>query len=145
MNVLLFEDRLEFIELFYLCLELKILDFVKPDSWSMTCKDGVDVGPTSGALFFGFFKILHEEDPSKAHKDLHAMLYVAPLLIRKRLPLSERMDRLIRTLKRIEQKREELTKELYETLLYDIFSSLFTAPILESHVFVPNSVQIVTK
>ena len=49
------KDRLDFIEIFYLLLSLKILDIIKPDYFSFTCKDAVDVGQTmAGSVLLAY-------------------------------------------------------------------------------------------
>ncbi len=63
-NVLSVKDRLDFIEIFYLILELKILEIEQPATFSMTCKDGIDVGGTASAELFAFLKVINNKQMS---------------------------------------------------------------------------------
>lgn len=107
-NVLQRERRLEFIEIFYLFLELKLIEAVNPDAMSFMCKDGVDVGSTSSALMFVFLKFMNEEHLSKKDMEqLNVILYSPSILVRERLLVPERFHRMQSAIKQIEHVRSD--------------------------------------
>jgi hypothetical protein len=80
------KERLDFIEIFYFFLTLRILDVEKPDVVSFSDKDGVDAGAAMAASFYGFARMIStmkawtEED-----KNFFLFAFFAPaLLIRNR-------------------------------------------------------------
>lgn len=107
-NVLHRENRLDFIEIFYLLLELKLIEWIKPASFSFTCKDGIDVGPCNSAALFVFLKIMDKEGWRVEDWDrLNVMLYGPALLVRERNIVPERFNRLTSAIKTIEAAKEE--------------------------------------
>ncbi|MCB1115496.1 MAG: hypothetical protein KDK71_03405 [Chlamydiia bacterium] len=93
---LLRKERLDFIEIFYLFLELKIVEMVEPDTFTFSCKDGVDVGATSSAAFFALLKLLGKKEKwSKEEQDQLLWILCGPALtIRERLIDYERFSRM---------------------------------------------------
>ena len=81
------KERLDFIEIFYLFFTLKILDMIHPDTFTFSCKDGVDIGASSSAIFFTFVKLLEKEDAwSKEEQNhLYWILFGPALTVRERL------------------------------------------------------------
>ncbi len=79
-------QRLSFIEIFYLLLTLKMIELLKVDSVSFTCKDAVDTGTQQTAIFYGFLKMVTNPKAwSKADKEqLLWILYTPALLVRER-------------------------------------------------------------
>jgi hypothetical protein len=80
------KERLDFIEIFYFFLILRILDVEKPDVVSFSDKDGVDTGAAMAASFYGFARMIStmkawtEED-----KNFFLFAFFAPaLLVRNR-------------------------------------------------------------
>lgn len=106
-NVLTREKRLDFIEIVYLFLEMKLLEIVKPTSFSMTCKDGLDVGIIASVQLFIFDKICKERLTCDDWKLIDTMLYGPLLLLRERLPLQDRFNRMISAIKLLLQVKEE--------------------------------------
>lgn len=105
-NVLSREKRLRFIELFYMFLELKIIDLIKPNIVSLTCKDGVDIGPTSTCLLFCFVQSVQEKVWNEALiNQVNLLLYAPALFVRERLPSQERIARLVGALQELELMR----------------------------------------
>lgn len=90
------KERLDFIEIFYLFFALKILDMVHPDTFTFSCKDGVDVGATSSAAFFALVKLLGKDDKwSEEEQDhLHWILSGPALTVRERLVDYQRFSRM---------------------------------------------------
>ena len=75
------KERLDFIELFYSLFEFKLLDMTKPDTFSCTCKDGVDLGPAHTASLFSLLKLFGDEEKwSPSEQDLFISLILAPAL-----------------------------------------------------------------
>lgn len=108
-NVLTREQRLDFIEIFYLFLQLKIIELAKPETIAYSCKDGLDISCTAGALLFAFLKLCHREgltDDDKEHLD--QILYGPCLLVRERVVLPERFHRMATALKALEASHEHL-------------------------------------
>lgn len=80
------KERLDFIEIFYFFLLLRIIDVEKPDVISFSCKDGVDTGAAMVAAFYGFTRMLSTTKPwTEEDKNLFLFAFFAPaLLIRHR-------------------------------------------------------------
>lgn len=97
-NVLNKEQRLVFIELFYLRLQDKLLEIVKPVAFSFTCKDGFDAGDAAGVQWLAF----HALKNKKEREHLLLCLLAPALLVRGRVPFQERFDRMLNTIKVLE-------------------------------------------
>lgn len=125
-NVLSRESRLDFIEIFHLFLTLKLIDLVKPQSFSLTCKDGIDIGPLYNAEMYILMKLINSSDWSLADRDfLNYLLYAPALLIRERIPLAERFNRMISAVKVIENARNEIGQKEFSKVLEKNLSTLF--------------------
>jgi len=112
-NVLVQERRQDFIEIFYLFLELKILEIIKPDVFSFMCKDGIDTGPAASALLYVFLKLVHQEQLSKEDIEQTILMLITPsLFIRERVMTPDRFYRFINALKEIESVHGELSSDL---------------------------------
>ncbi len=108
-NVLTRQNREDFIEIFYQFLVLKCIDLLHPSSLSFTCKDAIDTGAASSALFYGFFKLLTSQFKPKEDADfLRWLLYTPALFIRERAIDPERLNR---ALSALEQLHEELAED----------------------------------
>lgn len=107
-NVLMHSQRLDFIEIVYLFLELKIIELVKPNSISFTCKDGVDVGIAASVELMLFKKWLTQENLSEQEIDnLNFILYEPAIMIRERIMLPDRFNRMLSMIKALEVVRRE--------------------------------------
>lgn len=125
-NVMTREERLDFIEIAYLFIELKILELIKPDVFAFTCKDGIDNGSTSSAELYGFVSLLNEDAPRDQDFDvITTILYGPSLLIRERLLQSDRFHRMLSCFKCIEELREELGFENFDLVIKEGFGRLF--------------------
>ena len=137
-NVLLREHRLDFIQLFYLFLELKILDIIKPDSFSFCCKDAIDTGSAATALVYTFMKLIKEEHLTDAESDyLNLILYGPPVIIRERNMLPERFNRFVNAVKAIEHARHDVGHAEFSKLIHKHFGKIFKTPILDARVVTP--------
>lgn len=97
---LVHKNRLDFIEIFYLMLTLKLVEEFKPDIMSFTCKDAVDTGAVSSAGMYAFLRMMNDSSHfSKEEKDfLLWMLYAPALATRERAVDFERLNRMISAL-----------------------------------------------
>jgi hypothetical protein len=68
------KERLDFIEIFYFFLVLRILEIKQADVMSFSCKDGVDTGAAMSAVFYGFSRMLSSSAPW-SEEDKHFFLY----------------------------------------------------------------------
>ncbi len=137
-NVLTREQRLDFIDIFYLFLQLKLIDWFKPDSFNLSCKDGIDIGVAHSAKIFAFLTLLNNPEWNAEDINyLNFMLYAPALLIRERLILPDGFNRLISTLKVIENTRQELGFENFAKTIEEAFSPLLDMPLLKAKLFPP--------
>lgn len=137
-NVLLREHRLDFIEILYLFLELKLIDMIKPDSFSLTCKDGIDISLTYSAELFILLKFINAPEWSDHEIDyLNALLYAPPLLIRDRILLPERFNRMVSAIRTVENTQWEYGKENFPKLVQEAFFDMFENSILSSKIQLP--------
>ncbi|HXF29474.1 MAG TPA: hypothetical protein VN457_06450, partial [Chlamydiales bacterium] len=129
-NALPRRDRLDFIELFYLLIQLKIVDVVRPDAMSFSCKDGLDVGLTNSIECLLVAKLLSGQNLTQSDvKSLTLMLFGLPLLLRGRNLFSDRFHRLLNVLKLMEAVSQEQGKKEF---LLALVSRL--APLMETDV-----------
>ena len=100
-----FEERQGFIDLFYFFLILKAIDQVQPRFLAISCKDGIDVGASSSALFFSFLRLLTSEEPWKEEEKefLLWLLYSPALLLRERAIHLGEVTRLVSSVKIFQQ------------------------------------------
>ena len=137
-NVLIRENRLDFIEIFYLLLQLKLIEWIQPDTISLTCKDGIDTGETYSAALFTFLKLINNQEWTEDQwQHLNFMLYAPALLIRERILLPERFNRMLSALKAVDNARYELGAENFNQIIQEGFSDLFKIPFLHSQILLP--------
>lgn len=144
-NVLIQEARMDFIELFYLFLELKIIELVQPAAFSFTCKDGIDIGSSNAAQLFAILKLLNEETLTNTEIDyLNVLLYSPSLLVRERIIFPERFKRFLNTIKVFESVRDEYGQLNFLMLVREAFGRLYKTNILESMLIIPQPIKDVT-
>lgn len=132
-NVLARENRIEFIEIFYLFLQLKLIEWIQPDSISLTCKDGIDTGEAYSAELFAFLKLINNEEWSENDwLYFNVMIYSPSLLIRERVMLPDRFNRMLGGLKVTENARYEFGEENFSKIIQEGFVLLYKTPILHS-------------
>lgn len=132
-NVLSKEHRLDFIEIFYLFLQLKLIELSKCDAFSLTCKDGVDAGPAASAQLAGFMRLIHPEMISEADREfLDLLLHTQAMMVRQRMLLPERYNRAISALKCIEGVRSLMGEEQFARVIHDAFGDFFKSHILKA-------------
>ena len=107
-------NRLDFIEIFYLLLIYKIIEWVEPDVLSFSCKDGIDVGAAAGAGFFLFLRLFSDESKWKmleAEKTFW-LLHSQAFLVRERCIDVQHFHRMISALSFIDAKIQKQRKLL---------------------------------
>ncbi len=125
-NVLTIEQRQQFIDIFHIFLVLKIVDYIEPNSCSLTCKDGIDYGSLQSALLYYFLVTLQKDSMEPEEEQaMHQMIYAPSLLIRERVPLPEPFHRWIRACRCIEEAKNAMGHEAYSTLLKEGTSIFF--------------------
>ena len=134
-NVLSRENRMSFIDIFYMFLILKIIDWVNPESFSLTCKDAIDRGPGYSASLFAFMKLIQVDGWQNQDIDyLDYLLHGPSLMFRERLLQPDQFNRIVTTMSTIEKARNELGGEKFVQVIQDQFSPLYNLPLLDVHV-----------
>lgn len=137
-NVLLRENRLDFIEIFYWLLQLKLIEWLQPDTISLTCKDGIDVGEAHSAAIFAFLKLISNQEWTDTDwQYLNFILYAPALIIRERIMLPERFNRMVGALKVVDNTRYEMGNENFKKMINEKFVNIFKTPILQSQILLP--------
>ncbi|MGK5593995.1 MAG: hypothetical protein ACSNEK_01380 [Parachlamydiaceae bacterium] len=122
-NVLSRESRLDFIELAYFFLELKIIELVAPSAFSFTCKDGIDLGTLASVEMFSLLNLLAgEKCQEEDYRRLNVLIYGPSMINRERIPLAEPFNRMISVLRRVESIRLELGEE-FKLRVKEVFKS----------------------
>lgn len=128
------QNRLDFIELFYLFLQLKLIEITNVDSFSFTCKDSIDIGSTCSAEVFMFLNQLnHEKIKEEDYEYFRTLLYSNAILTRERLLIPERFDRMISVLKINENLRNSLGFDKYTKIINSEFGKYYSSHILKSN------------
>ena len=124
------KERLDFIEIFYMLLYLKILDMIRPDTFSFTCKDGVDIGATTNAGFLAMIKLM-SSDPKWSEEEQDHLLWVlngASLSVRERLVNYQRLSRILSALGTLSEgfvkDKEKAIKALEPLYEYPLFRKI---------------------
>lgn len=126
-NILLREHRMDFIEIFYQFLIMKIIEMEKPSYVGFTCKDSIDIGACAGAELFVFMKMLTQERLSESDQErLDLMLYGPALLYRERIMLPERFNRMVSALKVIESARKEYGQSQFVKVIEETFGKFYS-------------------
>jgi len=138
-NVLLREARCNFIEIFYLFLELKLIELVKPSSISLLCKDGIDVGLTASSELFAFLKLIQDTPMSEREfEQLNLILYAPAVLMRQRVVLADRFQRLQSVVKEIEGVKNLYGEVKFANLIEKEFGCLYKSSVLRAHTSFPD-------
>jgi hypothetical protein len=129
---------MDFIELFYLLFQLKIIEAVQPTSLSFVCKDGIDVSMPAVIELFFVLKLLNNRLLSKEEEEyVKLLLYGPSLLVRGRALLLERFTRMNTLIKLVEQLavqhgqkefHQEVLKKLCPLYDRDIVGSILSIP-----------------
>ncbi len=98
------KERLDFIQTFYLFLIFYILEKEAPDTFSLSCKDGVDKGSSLAAALFGLMHYLSTKKEFTDHESkffIYALFYPA-LLVRSRSIQSQGLYRSLSVLEHLQ-------------------------------------------
>jgi hypothetical protein len=97
------KERQAFIDIFYVCLFMKIIELERPYSVSFTCKDGVDRSSVENTLLYIFLKMMFASKvDSNDMINLDLMLFAPALLIRERCVNKVRFNRVFHALEVME-------------------------------------------
>jgi len=136
-NVLTREQRMDFIEIFYFLLQLKLLDVIKPVSFSLTCKDGVDIGATANAALMAFIKLISRAKLTDSDREqINLVLHSPALLVRERIVMADRFNRMLSALRTVEALRNEQGAENFPKTIKEGFGEFFEIPLLGAQVSV---------
>lgn len=113
-------QRLDFIEIFQCLLALKCMELVDCDSFSFTCKDGLDKGAAKGATFFALLHLLTKQAKWNAKQwDTLLWLFYSPaFVVRERAIHPQRFKRAVTTIETLEKGMKAKNK------LYDLYPKL---------------------
>lgn len=126
-NVLSTERRQNFIEIFYLFMQLKVIDINKPSSFSLVCKDGIDTSSAANAQLYFFLKLLGSKAVSKNDwKKLNEIIHLPALFVRERVMLLGRFTRMHNTIKELEGLCNELGCENFAKTIQQEFKGYFS-------------------
>lgn len=116
-KILTRKNRLDFIEIAYLFLELFIIEKEKPDVVLFSCKDGVDTSAETLTTLFTFLKLISQEAPLdfEIKRFIQWMLYSEALIQRERLIDVKRISRFISAISLV---HAELSRDRKEVLSY---------------------------
>lgn len=132
------EERRDFISLMHLLIQFKCIDLVECQTYSMSCKDAVDIGPAQSILQFFFWKLSSQKVLSDADCEyLNFMVYAGALLVRERAMLPAVFERMLGAIRRLE---EAFEKQGHEQLLSQIqtkLAPLYRTPILNGVISFP--------
>ncbi|GAB4228471.1 MAG: hypothetical protein Tsb0021_05830 [Chlamydiales bacterium] len=126
-------ERINFISIFYLLFTLKMIENTQATSFSMTCKDGIDLGCSFEAMLFIFLYLMNREVLSEQISEfLNVMIHAAPILIRERAMLPDPFHRLTNMVECIEKRKhmiglENLQREFKEHLAPLFRSEIYNA------------------
>lgn len=131
-NILTQRERRSFIDLVHLFIQWKLIDVIDPSEVAFCCKDGVDRSPFEYALMW-YCHIAFNGRPfgQREREQLNALLLAPPLMIRERDLQSEHLDRLLQTIKIIEEAVHHRGDKAFVTALRKAFGRMFRASIFE--------------
>lgn len=137
-NTLTKQNRLDFITIVYMFMELKFIDSANAGSFSFSCKDGVDQGSAATALLFSFLTLLNRNEFSNKETNyLNLILYGPSLLVRERIMLPDIFNRVMSAIKQIEMTKHELGNEEFKKTILEKFGRIFHLPLLEATIEYP--------
>lgn len=107
-KTLTLRERLDFIELVYLFIEVKLIELIVPSVMSLTSKDGLDQGGAASAALFAFFALQNKKQWTE--DELSQLLYIVygpTLTCRERVIDPQRFNRLYHLLVLLEKQAHE--------------------------------------
>lgn len=118
------KSRLEFIEIYYALLTLKMIDMIKPQYVSLSCKDAIDSGPCASAMLYGLLRLMQSGKKWDEDEKIFFLylIYAPALMVRERPVDLQRLSRLMSALTTLtsclENNRKAIVKgfsDLFET------------------------------
>jgi hypothetical protein len=138
-NVLTRNQRMDFIELTHQFIELKLIEIVKPTAFCLSCKDGLDNGAASNAMFYAFFRLLKDEPITASEREeINLLLYGPSLVVRERIINADRFNRILNAIRTMESLKESLGSSHFIMLIKEAFGDLFKSSILKAQLLPPN-------
>ncbi len=120
------QQRLDFIYLFYLFLEVKLIEAIQPDSFSLTCKDCIDVGSANVGLMMALFMLVNKDQLTERDiESLNIYLHAPAITIRERVMLPDAFNRCISCIKMIEEVKEKMGPVSFRTGFCEAFQPLY--------------------
>ena len=130
-NVFSHQNRLDFIEIFYAFMQLKIIEISGARGINFCCKDGIDISSVATVEIFLLLKLLNNGSISTDEEQrVNAILFGIPFLSRGRSLFSERLFRLQSFLHSIESRIEEEGNHAFQNLVATTIAPLFDTKIL---------------
>lgn len=124
-NVLSKENRLNFIEIFEMFLEQKLVQILGVKNVYVICKDGIDTSIASAGLKLGFDWCMNPDSGlSSVQEQFNRLIYPQALFQRHRLTHSDRFDRMLGALRTIEEVKNEPDVPLFTERVHQAFDSL---------------------
>ncbi len=137
-NVLTRQNRVDFIELYYVFLQLKIIEIVHPDNVSFSCKDAIDIGMPATIELFLLLKLINIRPLSAEEGDyLKVILYYPSIGYRGRLLFPERFGRMNSMTKAIEVAIEDSGVHDFQSNVHKTIGPLFKHETLTSQITIP--------
>lgn len=104
-----FLERLNFIQLTYHFIELKLIEIIDPTFFTLTSKDGLDIGGTTSVGLIALLTLSQKKKWSAKELDrLNTILFGPTLMNRERAIHPERFERLVSMIQLLETKGEYL-------------------------------------
>ncbi len=137
-NVLTRHARLDFIELFYTLIQLKIIEIVQPEMVSFSCKDAIDIAMPASCEIFLLLKLLNQRPVSEIEEDyLKVLLYYPSINCRGRVPFPDRFSRLNNMTKALETVVEEQGAKEFHAIVQRDLAPLYNPETLHAAITIP--------
>lgn len=125
------DERLTFVEIVYLLMQLKLLEGAHAQSLSLTCKDGMDIGAAASAQLFAFVQMLNNAKWKQTDIDhLHLLFFGPSLLLRERSIHKERYVRAFETLAWVEGVIQDKGYQAFAKEFKETFQTLFKTDLM---------------
>lgn len=132
------KERKSFITIFHFFLKLKLIDLVNPTSFSLSCKDGIDLSGAASVFFYVMIKLFKEDELTEFETEyVESMIYGPSILIRERAMIPEVLNRTLTSLQIIESLKAKLGAREFHRQLRDTFAPLFDGGILDAEISLP--------
>lgn len=128
-------ERCDFISIVYNLIMLKTIEVIHPSSYSLVCKDGIDISGSLNAMLILFLKLVNHQPLKQNDRDcIQYLLYVPPLMVRERLMIQERFDRLVSLVRLLEGLQAHYGGADFALMFHEACAPLYQTSILQSQV-----------